>query len=477
MSAPAPITAYDEIAYPTAIFSQTAPDRLATIARLSGLTPPPVPTARVLEIGTGDGMNLLALAAAYPQAHFVGFDLAATAIERGERWRLSAGITNAELRVLDILDAAEALEGPFDYIIAHGIYAWVPPAVRAATMAVIGRRLSPDGVAFLSYNAMPGGYLRLALRDALLLELGDLQGADRWKAARACLTALAAEPEGRENPAQAALRDAAKHTLDKPWSVLCHDELGPCFHPQPLSDVAAAAQINGLQFLGDADRERMGDAFLPDGVAPEPNTTGQLVRLLQARDYRDFRFFRQTLLVRSAARPARRIDHAALADLYAVTRCHRTENGQFQLASDVFEVQDPALADALAQLVAARPRRLRVGDLVDTPTRRIAMFELFDAGLIELCTQPEPYATDLTNAPIASPLIRAMLAEGMENICTLDHRLMKIPDFGPRHLLAHLDGTRDRTALQPIAREAGLDTPEALEKGLRTLLTERLILA
>jgi DNA-binding phage protein len=54
---------------------------------------------------------------------------------------------------------------------------------------------------------------------------------------------------------------------------------------------------------------------------------------------------------------------------------------------------------------------------------------------------------------------------------------MTIPEFGPRHVLAHLDGTRDRAALAAVAREAGLDSDEALDKGLRTLVTEGLIAA
>lgn len=470
-------TAYDEVAYPSAIFAQTAPDRMAVIARLAGLTPPPIATARVLEIGGGDGMNLLALAAAHPDAQFVGFDLAPTAIERGERWRRLAGIDNAELRVLDILDAGDRLDGSFDYIIAHGIYAWVPDAVREATMALIGHLLSPNGVAFLSYNAMPGGYLRLALRDALLLQLGDLQGAERVQAARDYLAALAAEPEGHENPPQAALRDAARLTLDKPWSVLCHDELGPCFHPQSLLDVATAARGVGLQFLGDADREQMGHAFLPDEVAPQADATAQLVRILQARDHHDFRFFRQTLLVRDGVTPKRRIDVSALFDLYATSRCQRTEDGLFRLNTNAFEVQDAPLAAALGRLVDERPARLRVGDLVDTPTRAIALFEMFDAGLVDLSTISSLHATDVSDRPVASPLVRAMLSEGMETICTLDHRLMTIVEKGPRHVLAHLDGTRDRAALVPVGREVGLDSDEALDRGLRTLVKEGLIVA
>ena len=60
--APTP-TAYDEFAYPGQVFPQTHPDRLATIATLLGLEPaPPTEQFRVLEVGCGDGGNLLALA-------------------------------------------------------------------------------------------------------------------------------------------------------------------------------------------------------------------------------------------------------------------------------------------------------------------------------------------------------------------------------------------------------------------------------
>jgi protein-L-isoaspartate O-methyltransferase len=475
MAEPLP-TPYDETAYPTAIFNQTQPDRLATLAQLAGLSPAPVETARTLEIGAGDGMNLAALAVAYPHASFTGFDLAATAVARGRRWIDLAGLTNIRLEVMDILDAGEALDGPYDYIIAHGVYAWVPPHVREATMALIGKLLAPDGVAFVSYNAMPGGYLRMALRDAMLHWLGDREGADRWSAARNYLERLAIEEE-RDNPAQTALRDAAKHTLNKPWSVLTHDELGPCFYPQSLTDVAEAARANGLQYFGDADRERMGDAFLPEGVMPEADTTAQLLHLVQARDHADFRFFRQTTLVRDTARPSRTIDQAALGELWACTRCTQEGDIRFQLGPNVFDMEEPVLAAALARLVAAKPERIRVRELVDGDTLRTALFQLFDAGLIDLHTVPPPYQIGRSERPATSPLVRAMLAEKMQTICTLDHRLMNVSDEGPRLVLAHLDGTRDLAGLADIGRQAGLETADALAAGLDKLAKEGVFIA
>lgn len=466
------MTPYDLNAYPTAIFAQTAPDRLATVARLAGLSPPPVETARVLEIGGGDGMNLLALAVAYPRAEFVSFDLAATAVARGRRWLAASGVANLRLEVLDILDATEAPDGPFDYIIAHGIYAWVPPEVRVATMALIGRLLAPDGVSFVSYNAMPGGYIRLALRDALTFATQGLDGADKVNAVRQHLAALAEPREGKENPAQAAFRDAARQTRDKPWAVLGHDELGPCFHPQAIADVAAAAAANGLQYLGEADRERIDDAFVPADIPLEEDSTAQLVRLLQGGDYRDVCFFRHSLFVRDGVRPKRRLDLDALADLYATSRCVRQGEGEFRLGENVFEVSDPPLSAALGRLVDLAMERVPVGDLLDTPVRLTALYEMFEVGLVELHAGPAPYATRVSERPLASPLIRMMLAEDLPRVCTLDQRMMVIEEAGPRHLLAHLDGSRDLAALGEIGAAAGLADEAALRAALARLARE-----
>lgn len=471
------MTPYDLNAYPTAIFAQTAPDRLATMARLAGLSPPAVETARVLEIAGGDGMNLLALGVAWPRAKFVSFDLAATAVERGRRWRDAAGIANVRIDQLDILDAADARDGPFDYIIAHGVYAWVPPVVREATMALIGRALAPDGVALVSYNAMPGGYIRLALRDALTFATEGLAGAAKVAAVRAHLAVLAEAGEGPENPAQAAFRDAARRTLDKPWAVLGHDELGPCYFPQSISQVAAAARAYGLQYLGEADRERADDSFVPDDIAIEPDATTQLVRLRQGGDYRDVRFFRHSLLVRDTARPRRRLDLGALARLYATTRCRRHEEREFRLDDRVFEVADAPLAAALGRMVDLAMARVPVGELVDTPVRLTALYEMFQVGLVELNTTPAPYATRVSDRPVASPLIRAMLAEELPRVCTLDQRMMVIEEFGPRHLLRHLDGSRDLVALAEVGRAAGLDDETALSDGLARLAREAALIA
>src|SRR2546421_5340561 len=118
-------TAYDAVVYPSLCHPQTHPDRLAVIANLFGLDPAAPDRCRVLEIGCGDGANLLPLAAAFPDSKFFGFDLAETRVNAGREALRELGLRNLELIQADILKFP--LEGePFDYVIAHGIYSWIP---------------------------------------------------------------------------------------------------------------------------------------------------------------------------------------------------------------------------------------------------------------------------------------------------------------------------------------------------------------
>src|SRR5262249_10589850 len=66
VTADRPATSYDEVPYESYPFSQTHPDRLATVATLFGMRPAPVDRCRVLELGCAAGGNLIPMALALP---------------------------------------------------------------------------------------------------------------------------------------------------------------------------------------------------------------------------------------------------------------------------------------------------------------------------------------------------------------------------------------------------------------------------
>ncbi len=123
------MTDYDEVRYPCHTYEQTHPEHLYVMGRLHGMTPARPANCRVLEIGCGDGGNLVPMASQFPQSRFFGFDLAETSITAGQARAKDFALTNLELRHLDLMEFPESAER-FDYIIVHGFYSWVPEAVR-----------------------------------------------------------------------------------------------------------------------------------------------------------------------------------------------------------------------------------------------------------------------------------------------------------------------------------------------------------
>jgi len=161
--------AYDRVHYPGQPYIQAHPAALGVFAKLFGLPFAPFETCRMLEIGCGDGVNLINLALSAPNARFVGVDLAEAPIARARADATACGCDNVEFVALDLRDI-DASFGEFDYIAAHGVLAWVPDTVRVALFPAIGPRLAPHGLAMASFNALPGARAWQAMRDMLRYE-------------------------------------------------------------------------------------------------------------------------------------------------------------------------------------------------------------------------------------------------------------------------------------------------------------------
>src|SRR5262249_8589505 len=97
-------TAYDEVDYPGHPFVETHPDHLAVLGFLYGMTPTPLRSCRVLELGCGVGANLIPMAFDAPDSKFVGIDLSAESVRRGNASIAKMGLSNIELRAYNIMD-------------------------------------------------------------------------------------------------------------------------------------------------------------------------------------------------------------------------------------------------------------------------------------------------------------------------------------------------------------------------------------
>ena len=95
---------YDEFPYNDGVFPETSPDRSAAMATLYGMSPEDPARARILELGCANGGNLFVMAAAMPEAQFVGIDLSEGQTTTADDARLRYQERHVRQLLLDVGD-------------------------------------------------------------------------------------------------------------------------------------------------------------------------------------------------------------------------------------------------------------------------------------------------------------------------------------------------------------------------------------
>jgi SAM-dependent methyltransferase len=446
-------SSYDAVLYPARPFVQTHPDRLATLATLFGLDAPLPGSCRVLELGCGAGGNLLPMAAMLPGATFVGIDNASVALARARLQTERLGLTNVRFDELSIEEYEPPAEG-FDYVIAHGVYSWVPEPVRDALLTLCARALSENGVAYVSYNALPGGHLRQALREMLAFHLSEVSApAERIAAARGFLGLLGAAGDADDELASR-LGPEAREVIEHDDALLFHDTLADVNRPFYLHEFLARAEANGLQFLSEAQFSEMQVEALapalqrallamPDGLPRE-----------QYLDFLKERKFRQTLLCHAGhtlQRPPRPETLRALA-VSAALRWKADE----QSASVTF------VGPGTAHVTTDHPLVTRILEAIGRSWPICdALLRCFAANLVRLHVHPPFVSTQPAERPRVSPVTRAEATDGTM-LTTVRHTHYELDDDVGRRVAALLDGTRDRAALLAALRHDGAPAHDEL---------------
>ncbi len=460
---------YDDLPYGSLAVRESHPAHLAAVALLFGVETPAPATARVLELGCAEGGNLLPMAVAAPGATFLGIDLSALQIGAGEARRAALGLTNVTLRAADMA-AFDAGAGPFDYVIAHGLYSWVPEPAAEAILALIGRLLAPRGVAFVSYNTYPGWHLRGLVRDLLVRNTaGAGSPAERIARARDLLGFVTANAQDRSPAYGGTLREASLQFSRYDDGRLFHEWLERENRPVWFLDFAARASLHGLAPLADA---RL--AAMPMGrVKPEIDDllSSRVSGRLEKEELHDIlrnRAFRQTLLVRAPAPGREEPDPAALDRLHFTTELEPVPGAgpgtSWKGPSGSLSTDDPVLVSALRALHEAVPHALPLAALAPFAPEKLrpALLRCIVAGLVEARAGDVPCSAAAGVAPVASPLARLEAAAGPV-VPSLAHRNVAL-DPAARLLLRELDGRPREDVVASLAaslvREGLLTGPD-----------------
>jgi methyltransferase-like protein/cyclopropane fatty-acyl-phospholipid synthase-like methyltransferase len=471
---PAAGNSYDEVPYESHPYPQTHPSNLFTVATLFGLTPPPVETARVLELGCAAGGNLIPMAEAFPRGAFVGVDLSGRQVADGQKLIADTGLTNVTLRHASILDVDDSY-GTFDYVICHGVFSWVPRPVQDTIFDICAKQLAPNGVAYVSYNTYPGWHMRGIIRDMMRYHARKFATPhDRTQQARSFLNFMA-DTVRQDGHYAALLRSELDSIRRHSDHYLYHDHLEDVNDPLYFHQFVERAAASGLRYLGES---RVG-LMMPASFGPEIDRAMKLLAndQVQIEQYLDFlrnRMFRETLLVHAGESPNWNIQPECVTRLHVASATRPTRGGQDVRSDEVAEYQTPGglpvstnrplLKAALAVLAEAWPGtvpfeelgrrcRDRIGRTADADgvddgqaLASAAVGGYINGDVLELRGAGVTVATVPGARPTALRFARLQAALG-RLATTRRHEVARLSAFETQ-LLPLLDGTRDRPELE-----------------------------
>ena len=233
---------YQQQCYPPMSHPLADPAVSAVAAKIGGLDVPHPRRARILEIGCSSGHHLIPLAMRWPESCLVGIDLAERSIMEARERAAVAGVTNVEFHAVDLREFHPA-GGPFDFIIAHGFFSWVPDEVKAALLRFCREHLSPSGIATISFNLACGWKPRLPVI-AKVRAIQQARGCGVVEALEILRSLM-----GGGDPEMSIIEDM----LAKGEAILVFDDFGPINDPWAFDDFTRATASAGLRWLGESD--------------------------------------------------------------------------------------------------------------------------------------------------------------------------------------------------------------------------------
>lgn len=485
-----PSTSYDQVPYRSKPNPLSHPENLAMVARLLGLSTPELARCRVLEIGSGTGTNLIPIAEDLPEAQHLGIDLSERQVAMCNESVAALGLKNVRFLQMDLMDVTPEL-GTFDYIIAHGMYSWVPPAVRDKLLTICSENLSENGVVYMSYNVLPGWHVSSLLRDSMRYHTRNLEEpGERSAQAREFLDFLCDGITGNEGSMPVVMKSYAEYYREHlrnlgpaGESLLQHDILAGINEPVYFHAFAEDAERHGLEYIAEAPFELSRMSQLPPGPRGFlERTVGSLVEMEQYMDFLDMRLFRQSLLCKKGRGIDRALSLERLRDLFVRAEVRSVSARPLLNGSGVERFMGPDGATIATGSPVSKAALQYLGDVYP---RSIPFRELMATARLHLGQTPDDETTAQDDAGTSReaqelgqlllqtfckrrnivtlsslkpqvvervserPVVRALARHQARSshVVTNAHHLAVELEPLPHALVPLLDGTRDRAAL------------------------------
>ena len=417
-----------EVLYTEHFFRELSPAWLNYVATINGCQPRPLdPGFTYMELGCGLGQTVTLLAGAHPQGRFYGVDFNPAHVDWARRYAAAAGIGNVEFLERSFLDLGAQEVPECDFIVLHGVYAWVSAEVRAGIQRIIRERLKPGGLVYNSYNCLPGWAADSPLQKLVLETSKHLSGdaTQRTQAALKSVEELVGAKFGYFAATPTAGKMAAKMS-ERNANYLAHEFLNEHWTPFYSSDVADEMANAKLNFVGSATLaenhlELLGGDDLQAKVKAQP--TQRLRQLFQ--DLAQNQRFRRDVFVRGHAQLnragiVRNMENqafGALRDLKNVTNVAKVARGEVKFDEKAF----PALKESLQQgtwSVAELRKEMLARKLAHLDVER-TMTLMAATGIAVPCaasSRPAPAAENPKQVKIPLATNRALVKRMVDNL-------------------------------------------------------------
>ena len=458
---------YDDLPYTNRAKPFTHISRIGAIGKLRGLSPAAPPACSVLELGCADGENLFPMAIDFPKSKFMGIDLSPVQIETGIANAARLSISNVKLQTANILELTTNDLGKYDFIIAHGVFSWVPSNVQEKILTICRDHLTDNGLAYISYNTYPGWLAKQAHLEMFRYHTRQID--DPRGKAESVVDFLQVLPTLQDSPGDppTILLQRLRHELENmedPLTYLAHEYLVDADCPFYFTEFLDRAREFDLQYVDDAYPGSTSLGRLPFAAAKW--VSQNISDFYEQQQYVDFMCnvsFRRSLLCRSDLSIQRGISFNALSSLFVNAICRRveTDGDEPKFKTDpgrIFSIENPDLRRLLECLVDARPasvsmshlRQILGSDIEDDEVAAI-FNSLLDNAVIEFISHPFSCIRAANERPRATRLVRQQVNQGI--VTSAAHRPVQIADVFHQQLLPLLDGTKTASDLVSLIRK------------------------
>jgi methyltransferase-like protein/precorrin-6B methylase 2 len=476
-------SSYDELPYHSVLGYDFQPNALASLSALHGIKPPALKQARILELGCGDGTNIIAIAQSLPETQCVGIDISEKQLAIAQQTVDEIGLKNVTLKQLDLMDIDDSL-GQFDYISVHGLFSWVPTEVQDKILSICNNNLAFNGLACISYNTLPGWNMLKTTLDMMRYHQQHIDNSsieNRITEARGLLQIAADIGQEQQSFYGVFLQERLQTLSQQSDDYLFHEYLEGINQPLYFHEFVTKLQQHELTYVTDVDfRQSLNIKTKHQHVFEQLAKRDRITR----EQYHDFLFnrsYRSSILCHKEQQvnsdiswtqlaklqiaanliPETNISSLAVEPKPAYFKTHLNQRVEIKHTLTQAAVNylghlypQPVVFDDLFKKVLENMQLKNTTEANMAVYRQVLAEELlalYIDNVIELMAYMPAFVTEIGEYPVSSPLARWQLRNNkpMANLQCKTGEL----DGLTAHILLHLDGQHSKDDLVNILNE------------------------